>query len=46
MGWGNVGRASCRPRRDVAPSIRGMSVFHYHLFSHEDKGMMAKILFE
>jgi len=26
--------------------IRGMSVFHCHLLSHEDKGMMAKILFE
>jgi FtsP/CotA-like multicopper oxidase with cupredoxin domain len=28
------------------PVIRGMSVFHCHLLSHEDKGMMAKILFE
>jgi suppressor of ftsI len=28
------------------PSIRGMSVFHCHLLNHEDKGMMAKILFE
>ncbi len=28
------------------PLIRGMSVFHCHLLSHEDKGMMAKILFE
>jgi suppressor of ftsI len=27
------------------PIIRGMSVFHCHLLSHEDKGM-AKILFE
>jgi FtsP/CotA-like multicopper oxidase with cupredoxin domain len=27
------------------PVIRGMSVFHCHLLSHEDKGMMAKILF-
>jgi FtsP/CotA-like multicopper oxidase with cupredoxin domain len=27
------------------PIIRGMSVFHCHLLSHEDKGMMAKILF-
>jgi len=26
--------------------IRGMSVFHCHLLNHEDKGMMAKILFE
>ena len=25
--------------------IRGMSLFHCHLLSHEDKGMMAKILF-
>ena len=28
------------------PIIRGMSLFHCHLLSHEDKGMMAKILFE
>jgi suppressor of ftsI len=28
------------------PVIRGMSVFHCHLLSHEDKGMMAKIVFE
>jgi suppressor of ftsI len=28
------------------PVIRGMSVFHCHLLSHEDKGMMAKVLFE
>jgi FtsP/CotA-like multicopper oxidase with cupredoxin domain len=26
------------------PVIRGMSVFHCHLLSHEDKGM-AKLLF-
>ena len=26
--------------------IRGMSLFHCHLLSHEDKGMMSKILFE
>jgi FtsP/CotA-like multicopper oxidase with cupredoxin domain len=26
--------------------IRGMSLFHCHLPSHEDKGMMAKIQFE
>jgi suppressor of ftsI len=25
--------------------IRGMSLFHCHLLKHEDKGMMAKILF-
>jgi suppressor of ftsI len=28
------------------PVIRGMSLFHCHILSHEDKGMMAKILFE
>jgi suppressor of ftsI len=28
------------------PATRGMSVFHRHLLNHEDKGMMAKILFE
>jgi FtsP/CotA-like multicopper oxidase with cupredoxin domain len=28
------------------PIIKGMSLFHCHLLSHEDKGMMAKILFE
>ena len=28
------------------PVIRGMSVFHCHLLNREDKGMMAKILFE
>jgi suppressor of ftsI len=28
------------------PIIRGISVFHCHLLKHEDKGMMAKILFE
>jgi FtsP/CotA-like multicopper oxidase with cupredoxin domain len=27
------------------PIIRGMSLFHCHLSSHEDKAMMAKILF-
>jgi FtsP/CotA-like multicopper oxidase with cupredoxin domain len=27
------------------PIIRGLSLFHCHLLSHEDKGMMAKILF-
>jgi suppressor of ftsI len=30
----------------TGPIIRGMSLFHCHLLSHEDKGMMAKILFE
>jgi suppressor of ftsI len=28
------------------PIIRGISLFHCHLLSHEDKGMMAKIQFE
>jgi FtsP/CotA-like multicopper oxidase with cupredoxin domain len=28
------------------PIIRGISVFHCHLLKHEDKGMMAKILFQ
>jgi FtsP/CotA-like multicopper oxidase with cupredoxin domain len=28
------------------PVIEGMSVFHCHLLNHEDKGMMAKILFK
>jgi suppressor of ftsI len=28
------------------PVIRGMFAFHRHLLNHEDKGMMAKILFE
>jgi suppressor of ftsI len=28
------------------PIIKGMSVLHCHLLNHEDKGMMAKILFE
>jgi suppressor of ftsI len=28
------------------PIIRGMSLFHCHLLKHEDKGMMAKILFK
>ena len=27
------------------PVIRGVSLFHCHLLSHEDKGMMAKIFF-
>jgi suppressor of ftsI len=26
--------------------IRDMSLFHCHLLTHEDKGMMAKIQFE
>ncbi len=28
------------------PVIKGMSLFHCHLLNHEDKGMMAKVLFE
>ena len=28
------------------PVIKGISVFHCHLLNHEDKGMMAKILFK
>jgi suppressor of ftsI len=28
------------------PVIKGMTVFHCHLLNHEDKGMMAKVLFE
>ena len=28
------------------PIIKGISLFHCHLLTHEDKGMMAKILFE
>ena len=28
------------------PVIKGMSVFHCHFLNHQDKGMMAKILFE
>jgi FtsP/CotA-like multicopper oxidase with cupredoxin domain len=28
------------------PVIKGLSVFHCHLLNHEDKGMMAKILFK
>jgi len=27
------------------PVIRGMAVFHCHILNHEDKGMMAKVLF-
>jgi suppressor of ftsI len=28
------------------PVIRGLSVFHCHMVRHEDKGMMAKVLFQ
>jgi suppressor of ftsI len=27
------------------PIIRGTSLFHCHLLNHEDKGMMAKVVF-
>jgi FtsP/CotA-like multicopper oxidase with cupredoxin domain len=27
------------------PVIRGTSLFHCHLLNHEDKGMMAKVVF-
>jgi len=30
----------------TGPVIKGMSLFNGHLLNHEDKGMMAKILFE
>jgi suppressor of ftsI len=30
----------------TAPVIRGLSVFHCHMLRHEDKGMMAKVLFK
>jgi len=29
----------------TGPIIRGTSLFHCHLLNHEDKGMMAKIVF-
>jgi FtsP/CotA-like multicopper oxidase with cupredoxin domain len=28
------------------PVIKGMSLFHCQILNHEDKGMMAKVLFE
>lgn len=28
------------------PAIRGLAVLHCHILSHEDKGMMARVLFE
>jgi suppressor of ftsI len=28
------------------PIIRGVSVFYCHLLKHENKGMMAKVLFQ
>lgn len=37
----------CRSHHGLPRSIiKGMSLFHCHLLSHEDKGMMAKILFK
>jgi FtsP/CotA-like multicopper oxidase with cupredoxin domain len=30
----------------TSADIRGLSVFHCHILSHEDKGMMAKVLFK
>jgi suppressor of ftsI len=30
----------------TATNIRGLSVFHCHILSHEDKGMMAKVRFK
>jgi FtsP/CotA-like multicopper oxidase with cupredoxin domain len=49
--WMDTVNVSYRGSVDVImdftdPVIRGMSVFHCHLLNHEDKGMMAKILFE
>jgi suppressor of ftsI len=29
----------------TSPAIRGLAVLHCHILSHEDKGMMAKVLF-
>jgi suppressor of ftsI len=29
-----------------SPAIRGLAVLHCHILSHEDKGMMAKVLFQ
>jgi suppressor of ftsI len=41
-----VGRSVDAVMDFTNPIIRGMSLFHCHLLNHEDKGMMAKILFE
>jgi FtsP/CotA-like multicopper oxidase with cupredoxin domain len=48
--WLDTENVSYRGSVDVIldftdPIIKGMSVFHCHLLNHEDKGMMAKILF-
>jgi suppressor of ftsI len=29
-----------------SPAIRGLAVLHCHILNHEDKGMMAKVLFQ
>ena len=49
--WLDTVNVSYRSSVDVIldfsdPVIKGMSVFHCHLLNHEDKGMMAKILFK
>jgi suppressor of ftsI len=49
--WLDTVNVSARGTVDVVmdftnPLIKGMSLFHCHLLNHEDKGMMAKILFE
>ena len=49
--WLDTVNVSARGTVDVImdftdPLIKGMSLFHCHLLNHEDKGMMAKILFE
>ena len=41
-----VGSVPTGSRAAANPVIKGMSVFHCHLFNHEEKGMMARILFE
>jgi FtsP/CotA-like multicopper oxidase with cupredoxin domain len=48
--WLDTVNVPCGSSIDLAmdftdPIIRGMSLFHCHLLKHEDKGMMAKILF-
>jgi FtsP/CotA-like multicopper oxidase with cupredoxin domain len=49
--WLDTVNVSYRSSVDVIvdftdPVIKGVSVFHCHLLNHEDKGMMAKILFK
>jgi FtsP/CotA-like multicopper oxidase with cupredoxin domain len=48
--WLDTVNVPARSNVDVAidftsPLIRGMAVFHCHILNHEDKGMMAKVLF-